>query len=294
MKSRNVILFLLCGCNSLGIAFSEVGVVHREVGCSQIIAQGNTSNPVPHRWESMIHLEPEFVLNPGGDANGDGEPDFGFGDPSGTPVPPTFVWARQVTPGNHDPVYAQFVGGAWTAPVVISSDPGDDLDPRWWQDATGTIHAVWWRHGADGANDSVLYARRISGAPGFTTEELVSLSSESARAPSLVVRPDGTVLVGYETDAGGGLKNIQVASKATLLSAFQPVVLASTPFPEATTPEAERTSSHVWTTWIDSPTRVGYSELINGIWSTPAFETYSSPEDLGRARMRIQSEVLSH
>ena len=52
-------------------------------------------------------------------------------------------------------------------------------------------------------------------------------------------------------------------------------------------------ASHLWVTWIDSTSRLGYSEYsyISGHWSAPIPESYS-PDSVAAARARIRSYVL--
>lgn len=297
MKSSNVHVVLLVLLLAFGSSSADVGLVHSGGGqLSQIVVQFTPSGPDPFtsRWTLYLQLDPGLVLNPNGDLNGDGEPSFGFGPASIAPPPPTYAWAKQIAPGNHDPVYAQFINGTWTAPVVVSSNPGDDLDPQWWQDANGTIHVAWWRAGPNGSGGAALYASRAAGAGEFTPEESVSQPGELAHSAAMAVLASGEVFVAYETDPSGGMKRIVLASKATSVSSFQPDIIAVTSYLDKTDPQLKAGGGHTWASWIDSASRVGYSEQINGIWSIPSFETYNGPDDVSRARIRIQDRIMGH
>lgn len=262
----------------------------------QIIVHFGPVGPDPHiqSWVPVLDIDSSYRLNPGGDAAGDMAPSIAVGVPSGT-MAPTFVWARQTAAGNHDPVYARFVDGHWTAPVAICTSTGDDLDPQLWQDAEGTLHAVWWRSGPGGEGGSVLYAAKAPGAGGFSAEEMVSQPAEKARTPVMRVLPDGEILVVYETDpVGGGPRTVVAASKASPISAFQGVVIATTPAPDPAAPAVESATGHRWTTWIDSSSLVGYSVWTNGEWSLPQYEPCSGPEDADRVRAAVRSHVLGN
>ena len=298
MKSTKLLFALLLTVSAFSLCWGEVAVTRSHPGRpSIIVVQSNPNDPDPDpflpSWMVLMNFEPEYVLNSGGAQAGDGPPYFGFAPQMAVPPPPSISWAKKVSPGNHDPVYAQFVNGAWTAPVVVSSDPGDDLDPQMWVGSEGTVHVTWWRAGADGAGGEVLYASRPAGAGSFSTEEVVSLPGEKARNSTMRLLPSGEVLVGYETDPVNGQKTVVVASKANPMAAFQPVVVTSTPFVETAAPEVKEASGHKWTTWVDIGNRVGYSEMLNGQWTAPSFEPITGPGGEAQARMAVQSRILN-
>lgn len=292
MKPKNLFLGLLTGTLLVGSTLGEVRLVGGGGTQSRLVVYGTPSDPDPHvqTWTVLINTDPS-VLNPQGDANGDGSPSFGL-SLMDVPVPPVFTWARQVAPGNHDPVYSQFVEGAWTTPIPIMTDPGDDLDPRWMQDAGGTIHAVWWRAGAGAAGGEVLYASRVAGSGSFSAAERVSRLGEAARAPAILVLPAGEVLVAYETDLAGGTRNIVVASKAAPPSVFQQETVAMSSHPGDATVELRSNADHTWVTWIDAEDCVDHVERVNGTWTSLAHESCAGPEDVDRARLRILSGIV--
>lgn len=303
MTYRNFLLVILVGALAPGLASAEVGLINPGPhGAARIIVQSGPAEPDPlfQLWVPLINLDsqaPWLLLNTNGDTNGDGEPSFGLSSQPGTP--PTFTWAKKIGPNNHDPVYAQFVAGAWSVPIPIGTNPGDDLDPRWFQDSSGTIHAVWWRAGSGGGGGSVLYASCPAGSNAFTPEEEVSLPTEFARSPSLTVLPSGEVLVAYETDPVNDQRQVVVASKAGPIAAFQNEVIAITPGlgplnPDPLAPEVTAAVGKVWVTWINSTTVVAYSERSSGLWTNPASEEpCDGPDDTGRARKTAQSRILS-
>ena len=78
------------------------------------------------------------------------------------------------------------------------------------------------------------------------------------------------------------------------MSGFQAEVLTSTSFPDRTVPEIRSGAGHLWVSWIDSTSQVGYSERSEGVWATPhGAEPYSGPDDVGPALMRVQSSIVS-
>jgi hypothetical protein len=298
MNLKKSLLALLLTVPAFSLSWGEVAVTRSLSSRPALfVAQANPNDPDPDPflpcWTVLMDFEPGYVLNPGGTQAGDGPPYFGFAPQMAVPPPPSISWAKQVSSGNHDPVYAQFVNGAWTTPVVVSSDPGDDLDPQMWMDSGGTIHVAWWRAAADGSGGEVLYASRPAGSGTFSPEEVVSLPGEKARNATMRLLPSGEVLVGYETDPINGQKTVVVASKANPMAVFQPVVVTSTPVVEAAAPEVKAASGHRWTTWVDTGNRVGYSELLNGQWTTPSFEPIMGPGGAAQARMAVQSRILN-
>lgn len=296
MRVRKPVIGALAAMSACNFLLAEVGVIARN-GSSEcrFIVVGIGVDPNPHlvTWVQLMSLDHGFLLNPNGDTNGDGAPSFGSGNIQG--FPPTVTWARQVAAGNHDPVYSQFINGSWTAPASIATAPGEDLGPRWYQDAAGTIHAAWWRADPGGSGGVVLYAFRAVGSGEFSQEEAVSLPGEAARNPSLAVLPTGEVLIAYETDPVSGGRRVVIASKATLMSAFQPELVQTAPNANEIFPELRTARDHVWVTWLHSDTVVGYSARTEGVWFEPAAqEPCLGPDDAGRARVQVVSYVLSH
>ena len=294
MKPRSFFVGVLAAAGAVGICEAEVGVVQQQGYVNgRLIVGGAPDEPDPHLhvWQTFINMDSQYTLNPNGDANGDGPAVVGLSVLPG--APPTFVWASQVASGNHDPVYAQFVNGTWTAPIPIATNAGDDLDPQWRQDASGAIHAVWWRAAAGGGGGVVLYATKAPGAPHFSVEEEVSQPGEAARNPSLAVLPSGEVLVAYETDAVNGERWIVTASKADQMAAFAAQFSAATAHSDEVHPVLRLRGEHVLLSWVDSGTAVGYIERAIGGWLDPvAQEGYSVPEETGRARQTALSRVL--
>lgn len=256
--------------------------------------QANPFDPDPHpdrirQWTSFLRLDTESVLNPLGDDNGDGPASLGTAH-VGLQNPPTVAWAKQVGLGNHDPVYAQFTGGAWSAPVVISASPADDVDPMWHQDGGGIVHSVWRRQTSPGVWQ-VLHASLAPGGTTFSAEEPVSLGAESGRSATLAVLSTGEVLVAYEISAGDGLRQVIVASKADAGSAFHGAVIATSSF-AGTEPELRSKLGRTWVTWIDSADRIAYRELVDGVWSAVEYEAFVGLENAGKARMSIQARLV--
>jgi hypothetical protein len=283
---------------ALGIApaLSEVGVVGLGPGRSgRIILGQNPEGPDPFlvSWTPVINLPADLTVNRQGDTNGDGPAAFGFSD-SPVPAPPTFTWALKTPAGDHDPVFAQFIGGAWSAPIVIASGPGDDLDPAWFQDAAGRQHAAWWRAGAAGAGGMILHAWREPGQPAFSAEEIVSAPGEAARNPSLTVLPSGEVLIAYETDSVLGVRRVIVASKDLGSGGYQRQVLAESSYSGSLSPEVGARAGKAWVSWIDSTSAVGYSRRTDGEWMTPSgAEPYQGANDAPRARITARSRMIA-
>ena len=140
----------------------------------------------------------------------------------------------------------------------------------------------------------MLYASRDPDKPAFSPALPVSLPDGAARSASLVVLPSGEVIVGYEANPVGGWKHLVVASKVGAFSAFQSEIIGSTSYLERADFQLKSNSSHTFASWIDSPTLMGYAELIDGSWSRPSYEPYSGSGDVEQARLRILSRLVSH
>jgi hypothetical protein len=165
------------------------------------------------------------------------------------------------------------------AHLVISSVNGDS-----W--------VAWWR---DLPTDQVLVRKRNQATGAWAAERVQSVSTESCRRPSVVF--DGThAWIAYETTGTGGatiLKAKIIEDDPTPFLAATAVATTSYAGTVQTRIQAE--SGHLWLSWVDSDTHVGWCryDSISGIWDTPAFESYAS-DSVEAARERIRTSVLAN
>jgi hypothetical protein len=172
--------------------------------------------------------------------------------------------------------------------AVIASSPLDDLDPRLVLGDDGSSWVVWWR---DGAVDEVLLRKRSGSTGAWGPELRVSEAGESSRRPRIVT--DGhRVWVAYQFDSGSQTSiGVNVINDEPDPMGCRHV-LKTTSF-GAVDVTAHSETGHVWVTWVDSSSKVGWSEYDAGTdsWSAPLYQTYV-PGDVRGARAVIRSMVL--
>lgn len=255
------------------------------------ISNASDQNGRPaHAW--TIFVDNSILVLPSTWMSRDGEPTLGV-TRIGDMVVPTVTWAHGVSAGNHDPVIARFINGAWTAAQSIASSPLNDRDPRIAQDAAQQVHAVWGRDAADGSFDEeIFYANLPEGSGAFSSEKRISRSGESAFNPSLAVLPSGEAFVAYESERGDAAPCVIVARRVERRGAegyfFRHRAAGRTSDEVPASPELSVLGDDsLLLTWIVSPTRVGYRVLSHGRWSAVGHEPIGSTETQVQARGRV-------
>jgi hypothetical protein len=214
----------------------------------------------------------------------------------GDALVPTVTWAHAVGAGNHDPVIARFVNGAWTPAEAITASPSDDVDPRIAQDATRTIHAVWSRDDSEAETpSSVEYSNLLSGTGAFSAEERVSRMHEAASSPAVATVPSGAVFIAYQSDPDRGSTRVILARRVErqhgregFTYRYHVAGRASDDTPAS--PEFESLADgSLLLTWSASSTRVGFRHYARGAWSTAAYEPIARDESAADARSRVKA-----
>ena len=110
------------------------------------------------------------------------------------------VWSR-LDQMDHELVWSRWTAGGWrmTSWVYpVNPEPGHDVDPDLAFDADGRPFLTWWR---DDNGQSRVYLSLF-----LVTQWMiaypVSEPGVNARFPSIVVLPDGEIVVTFETDEG--------------------------------------------------------------------------------------------
>ena len=211
----------------------------------------------------------------------------------GDTIIPTVAWAHALSAGNHDPVVARFVNGAWTPAESIAINILEDLHPCIAQDGVRTVHATWERVASDGSLDGgVFYANEPLDSATFSAEERVSRSGEKALNPSIGVLTSGDVFIAYEMRQSDSMTRVIVSRRVQGQNGagyvFRHRVAARTSGevpadPELSSLEGER----LLLTWVEYPSRVGFAIFSSGRWSTTGYEPIGSSETAGETRRRI-------
>ena len=183
-------------------------------------------------------------------------------------------------------------GGSALLVTILTTDPHDDLGARLAvHTGNGDTWVAWWR--AD-STDQVIVRRRISASGTWTPERVQSAPTEGSRNPSIAF--DGSdPWLAYESDAVDGGTMIQAKAIDDDPNPFvAAVAIARTDFKGTIDTLLQAESGHLWVSWVDSATQLGWSkyDYATGTWSVPEFESYAA-DSVDAARLRIRSTVLA-
>ena len=168
-----------------------------------------------------------WPLNPSGDLTGDLWPTIA--ESPDLLRWPWVVWSH-FDGQQFDLVWSRWTGTGWmpTSNVVSTGSGRDDLNPRVSFDTSGRPHMTWVSSGDDGPDHvylSVFLATR------WMAPFLVSDPSEDAQNPDIVVQPDGTIVVSYDTPAGHVTRTVRFVHPSTItddITPFSTVTVTST------------------------------------------------------------------
>src|SRR5262245_61078239 len=154
--------------------------------------------------------------------------------------------------------------------------------------SAGEVWVTWWR---DGSTRQIFVRKRSQGT--WDAERLVSDAGQSSKKPQIL--HDGTnPWIGYEYVSGNGT-GIAVSKVIDGPDPINPVTIATTSFAGNVDGHVHASSGHLWVTWVDSASQVGWSEYDHqaAAWGTPNGEPYDE-DSVSEARARIESHVLSN
>lgn len=179
------------------------------------------------------------------------------------------------------------VDGVLTSSFYLTSNAAHDVDPRIACATSGELAVVWWR---DLATDAVIYRKRSSPSGVWSMERSLGSSTESSSHPR-VIYAGNKAWVAYQIQKSGsrtvGAQVIEDDSEPTRS------IIASTSYAGDLDIQISYESGHLWITWIDGPSRVGYSEHNSTtlLWGAAAVESFA-PDSIAAARARIRSRIL--
>jgi hypothetical protein len=280
-----------------GNALAEVGGMWtagqavRPIAGYKMAAIGDDPEPVPTIWHQISPPgSGRVVLNPEGEANGDGTPSMLTNPATGLLV---VAWARNSASG-FDVVISRFENGTWSVPQVVIDTPANALDPQLVLDASGSIHMFYW---LDGTTPQVFLVQAPADLSSWSAPVLVSQAGQAACRPAGVVYQDA-LHVAYEVhDFGYGNSPRQVVLARFEGGAFVPEVVAMTNNLGAVRPEVHSHAGHIWVDWIDAETTGGSGEAAwtrldaQGHWEPIHYEPFVDWEQRdyfvrGAARMQ--------
>lgn len=254
-------------------------------------------------WQRVRpEVAPPDILNELGDNRGDGWPVIRVN--AGNALPDV-VWPS----ADGEILYSRHDGTSWTVPLDLSRNSCVDAMPALTTDDFAN-RFVAWDHARSNDRHSVYFTALSGDVAGQTDVRELSSRPRQGRRPSLRVYLDDLVYVGYEEASGpsddtpsvaldqvrvgrlpsgmvalGGAGTIDIARSCTIrthLRAAQPAEV-----------RVETEAGHLWITWIDSDTLLGWSEVTNGGCGPAHYDPLDSlqPE---RARELVRFEILGY
>ncbi|MDQ7087770.1 MAG: hypothetical protein Q9Q13_07920, partial [Acidobacteriota bacterium] len=203
------------------------------------------------------------------------------------------VWAEN---DGHDYEihWAEQVSGVWTHETTLTSNTTDDTCPGLAINGDGASAVVWRESGTNGR---VYYrARQKVGSDWVWQSSAVAVSDGTADASRPWVAWETTTpWVGWhEVDGAGSIYLRAGEGPSPWPTGFTVDEVATTSFNGELAVQIHAESGHVWIDWIDSSTRLGWSEwdASSGLWGAVQHEDYSGSSQIPVARQAIRSTVL--
>lgn len=172
---------------------------------------------------------------------------------------------------------------------TVSSNSLDDRRPNLTIAASGDTWVTWWR---DDSTDKVLARKRTYATSTWGSERLVSNTGESSRSPAITF--DGSKAWVFYQFVSGSNASLAVG---VINDEPDPIgmrdVVATTSYTGTVDPDIQAESGHLWASWVDSASYVGWSEYdyASQTWDSPSYQSYSGGTVAG-ARDTIRSTVL--
>ena len=190
---------------------------------------------------------------------------------------------------NYNVRYTQVLtNGDSKESTLLSSHSANDNDPRITSAPDGETVVVWWR---DLKTDLVIYRRRTLPTGAWGSEITVGRATESGSRPR-VVFSDGDYCIAYQ------IQNSRSRSIGVQIIDDDPepfrAIVATTTYTGDLDIQVDAEMNHLWVTWIDSASNVGYSEFDaqSRLWALTTFEPFGA-DSVQAARARIRAHVLN-
>ncbi len=172
---------------------------------------------------------------------------------------------------------------------MVTIDSLDEVGSRLAITDDGNSAVTWWR---DSEIDKVLMRIRTYSSGEWTPVKLISESTESSRNPEIVF--DGTAIwVAYEFDYSNETAvGVQIINDDPNPLGSRAIVTTTDYAGDLDTMIHEE-AGHLWISWVDSGTEVGWSEYDYGTeeWDTESYEWYAD-DSVEAARERISATII--
>jgi hypothetical protein len=279
-RRRSTVILLLTlvivGATKLN---AEVGVVRPispapALQIYQLAGIGDDPDPIHPIWRVYGQSPQRAVLNPTGEANGDGPPSLMASPSSGLAAA---AWSRNSASG-FDVVVSRFDGTSWTEPQVVAGAPDvNELDPQLVAAPDGSVHLFYW---SDGPSPQVFYTSTPAGMATWSAPIPVSPPGQLTCRPAGVFF-GGVLRVVYEVhEFGFGNSPRQVVIARYESGTFITEIVATTNYLGEVRPQVHAHGGKLWVDWIDAETSEGSGELAwtrlnpEGYWELIEYQPY--------------------
>lgn len=268
--------FLAVAVFAWGVAHAEVGVYHFGPGSPPhgpyILAIIDDIDPVS--WRPHSSVAGRILLNPGGEANGDGKPSMAYNTATDLPI---VTWARNSASG-FDVVVSHFENGAWTTPAELAASTEDELDPFVTIDAaTGTVHVVYWIN--DGSQ-RVMHRQAPADLSSWSAPVQVSDVGQTGRRPAAVMH-DGVLRVVFEASPpGSGHSPRQITLATQNGQSFTTELVFSSFYTNDNWPQVHSANGRMWVEWIEDEDQMVWTvRQLSGSWDPLSTVYFSTVEE---------------
>lgn len=265
---KRLVSFCIAALAGTVVARAEVSVIpwpgsnHQTLSGPLILGiTGDEPDPVPPMAWRVYHLAGSgyAVLNPQGEANGDGSPSVAVNPVSGLAM---VAWSRASASG-FDVVVSAFQNGAWSNPTVVAGGSSDELDPSLTIAPDGTVHLFFW---SAETTPRVYHSQAPPDLSSWSAAAPVSDPGVAACRPAGVVH-EGVLRVAFEVhDFGYGQTPRQIVLARLDGGSWIPEVMAVTQNATAVWPQVHSGSGRLWVDWIDVRHEDGSGEMAWTRW----------------------------
>src|SRR5262245_882595 len=167
-------------------------------------SKGDVPDPFPWSIYGPVPWPDGSVLNPDGDASGDGWPSFTI---NGVTYEVECAFTVNEN-GERELAYSETIAGVWQEIVHLTQTQGShEEDPAITTAPGGATRITYWRNSGVA---EVWMIERASQMASWSVPRKISTTTDPALHPS-IASAFGKVHVGYEIDRGNGTKDIVVA-----------------------------------------------------------------------------------
>jgi len=171
--------------------------------------------------------------------------------------------------------------------ILLTTNSANDLDPRIGIAPDGDVVVVWWR---DLSVDKLIYRKRDVTTGLWGAERVVGVTTESSSRPRVIYVGDIAWVAYTIQNPKSRSIGVQIIDDTP-----EPIrsIIATTSYTGDLDIQLEAEAGHLWVTWIDSSTLVGYAEYSfeSHLWSLPYRESYAGGT-VAAARERIRNRIL--